>query len=110
MGNGVHFVAISGKIFCLPVLNLFYFLGGTTRKEPRIFVLGWVILVVPSTQHQEVLAQYMLVTGCARGGRSLCGTVHYSLGGKTLPHVLIRLIKGWLAQAQVQVTFHKIIL
>ena len=83
-------------------------LGGTTRREPRIFVNSLGILGVPNTiiQQEEALGLYMQGTGSVVGERKLSLTVHYSKEGLMLPSApLIILIKEWIVQEEVRKNF-----
>ena len=74
-------------------------LGGTTRREQRIFVNSWGILGVASIQQEGALGLYMLGTGSVVGERKLSLTVHYSKEGLMLPGApLMIMIKGWIVQ------------
>ena len=77
-------------------------LGGTTRREQRIFVNSWGILGVASIQQEGALGQYMQGTGSVGGERKLSLTVHYKQEGVILQGALIVLIKGWTVQEKVR--------
>ena len=77
-------------------------LGGTTRREKRIFVNSWDILGVASIQQEGALGLYMQGTGSVVAERRLSLTVHYREDGLILQIALIVLIKGWIVQEEVK--------